>query len=91
MTNVYAVYDTIAADVITLHAAKADAPAMRWFSDLLTQNQQLGAHAEDYHLIRVGAMDETQPRMSDETPMPRELILTGAQVRATHQTRQATE
>jgi len=66
MTNVYAVFDKLAQQVIGgLHLLANDAAAVRFFSDILQEpNSRLAGHPEDYELISLGELKYFGDRVS---------------------------
>lgn len=66
MKYVYAVYDTIAKDIVgPLLRYDRDEPAIRIFTDALADQREgsLGHHAADYQLLRLCRIDEETPQI----------------------------
>lgn len=82
MLNIYAIRDRVANDLaghFPLVCMRTDAQAVRYFGDsMVTPNSALGAHPNDYELIRVGTLHDS----GEITPQPPTIIVTGSALTA---------
>lgn len=69
-TGIYAIRDIVANAIVSgLHLHKADASAIRWFSDILNDEKHLvGAHPRDFSLVLLGHLVELDEDEAEERP-----------------------
>ena len=78
--NLYSVMDT--ASGVYSHPALfgADAQAVRWFKDMVSNGETaIGAHPEDYFLVRFGTWNDNNCQLAQED---RETLITGTEALA---------
>lgn len=79
MKHIYAIRDRVANDLVgyyPLVVMRTDSQAVRYFGDSLAQEKSaLGAHPNDYELIRCGAIDDDGTIQQLHTP---QIVITGA-------------
>lgn len=77
MKNIYAIRDRVANDLAgyyPLVVFRTDQQAVRYFGDsIVTEKSALGAHPNDYELIRVGVLHDA----GDITPETPAIVITG--------------
>lgn len=77
--NLYQVYDTVAQTMMgPIIQAKHDAPAIRTFTDALSDPRALGAHAKDYRLMILGEQHEETGLLVPH-PLGPQTVATGEQ------------
>lgn len=77
--GLYVIQDTVANDTapaITMH--RAEAAAVREFSELLTQHPMMSKHPQDFQLVRVGFMEDESLKIVPN----HHVIVTGAALAA---------
>jgi hypothetical protein len=71
---IIAIEDRLANDVAGAFVVfKADAPAIRFFGDVIENNPALKSHIEDYQLVQYGVLDDDMTIISE-----RRIIISGA-------------
>lgn len=85
MKIIYAIRDRIANDLagtFPLVVMRTDGQAVRYFSDsLATPNSALGAHPQDYELIKLGTVNDDGTILAQKP----EVIITGTALTATQE------
>lgn len=80
-TGIYAIYDKMAQAIVGgLYLFKADAPATRFFTDVIAlPDSQIGKHVDDYELVQLGflASDDEVDGCEQLEPAYR-IVLTGS-------------
>lgn len=65
--NVYSIFDTASGTYRRPFFMMADGEAMRVFSDMAANAEhEIGAHPEDYSLVRIGTYDDNKARLVPE-------------------------
>lgn len=85
MKQIYALRDTLAGSIVGgLFLHPHDAPAIRFFGDVASDQQTMIArHINEHELIMLGTLDEETGDIAPEVPV--RLVITGAAWKAAQQ------